>query len=79
MGRGAEAGCYLVLDALGDVWVTAGEDVYGGVVVFWPRVGCDVAFGDDDNTRESVGAELVKDGFDDSGPCFFGGCCEYVF
>ena len=71
-GGGREAPFDFILYPLGNVRVAAGEDIDRRVIVFRPRVRCNMAFRDDDDSRQPVRVELVKDGFDDARSSLFG-------
>jgi hypothetical protein len=60
-GGGGEAPSYFILYSLGNVRFAACEDIDRRVTVFWPSVHCNMAFRDDDDSRQSVGAELMED------------------
>lgn len=71
-GGGREAPFDFILYSLGYVRIAASEDIDRRVIVFWPRVGCNMAFRDDDDSRQPVRVELVKDGFDHARSSLFG-------
>ena len=60
-----------LIDFLGNVVFTTGENIYCRVLVLGPGVNGDVAFCYNDDTTETIGAKLMNDGVDDGcSSCF---------
>ena len=71
MGLWCEGIDNFLIDLLRDMILPTGKNIYCRILVLWPCVNGDMAFCNDDNSAEAVGAKLMNDRIYD--------CCASCF